>query len=278
VITLRVSSLPLVTERSPSPTPLFENAAAYEGFMAQWSAVAGSMFLEWLSPLSGERWLDVGCGTGALTRLIAQKWGPVSIDAIDAEPAQIDYARPRCINGDVSYHVADARHLPFSSGSFDILVSGLVLNFIPEPGLALSEMLRVGCTGATVAAYVWDFENELSPTGPLRSGMRRFGITVPEITGTHRSNLAALYSDFEQAGFIDIETKAIDISIEFTDFPSFWRAQTSSHSSTTSIIAGLSENERNALAESVRGGLPRRGDGSIDYPARANAIKARIGR
>ena len=276
--TLRVSSLPLVAERSPFPTPLFENAAAYEGFMAQWSAVVGSVFLEWLSPLGGERWLDLGCGTGALTRLIAQKCGPTSIVAIDAEPAQIDYARHRCINGDVSYHVADARHLPFSSGSFDIVASGLVLNFIPEPGLALSEMFRVGCPGATVGAYVWDFENEMSPTGPLRSGMRRFGISLPEIAGAGSSNLAALYSGIEQAGFTEIATTAIDISVEFADFPSFWRAQTSSHSSTTSIIAGLSEKERVALAESVRGGLPRRGDGSIHYPARANAIKARIGR
>jgi ubiquinone/menaquinone biosynthesis C-methylase UbiE len=256
--------------------PAFDNAAAYDAFMAPWSAAAAAVFLDWLSPALRCRWLDVGCGTGALTRVIADRCDPTNVDAVDTEPAQIDHARRGFMDRRVTFGVADARSLPFADAAFDLVASGLMLNFVPNPASALRDMRRVTRRGGRIAAYVWDFGNDMSPSGPLRASLRRCGVRFPDIPGTRHATTEALARLFRGAGLAQVATTSMMVEVTYPDFQSFWTAQISSHGPTTPIIAAMSAKARAALADAVRCSLPAQTDGRIRYAARAHAIQGRV--
>ena len=256
----------------------FDDSAAYERFMGRWSRAVAPVFLGWLGARQRANWLDVGCGTGILSETLLQLCAPASVDAIDPAPAQIEAAARGPAAGRATFQVADARKLPFPDASFDVVASALVINFIPERPPALAEMRRVARPGGLVAAYVWDFAAELSPSGPLRRAMRRFGAEVPGIPGTEDSRVEALQRLFQAAGLEQLETRTIDVCLAYTDFQDFWQAQTPGYAPTTRIIAAMKDNERMRLMRAVQSALPTGPNGSIEYCARANAIKARVPR
>ena len=252
----------------------FDDSAAYERFMGRWSRAAGAVFVDWLAAPARARWLDVGCGTGVFTELIAERCSPAEMIAVDPQRAQIDHARRQAISRRVDFRVADAQALPFSQGAFDLVVSALAINFIPDRARALGEMRRVVRPRGLVAGYVWDFPADLSPSWPLRLGLRDMGVDVPQVPGTHESSRAALASLFETAGFEESVTRTIDATASYADFEDFWGAQTPSYSPTTKIIAAMTKRERARLKETVHARVPGRAGGKIEYSARANAIKA----
>lgn len=256
----------------------FDASDDYERFMGRWSRAVAPVFLDWLGARRRASWLDVGCGTGILAETLLELCAPASVDAIDPAPAQIKAAARGAAAGRASFKVADARELPFRDASFDVVASALVINFVPEPALALAEMRRVGRPGAHVGAYVWDFAEELSPSGPLRRAMRRFGAEVSAIPGTEASGLEALRSLFQAAGLEQIDTRTIDVCLSYADFQDFWQAQTPGYAPTTKVIAGMRDTERTRLMRAVQSALPSGPNGSIEYFARANAIKARVPR
>jgi SAM-dependent methyltransferase len=255
---------------------VFDNGAAYERFMGCWSRAVGSLFLDWLAPPENLRWLEIGCGTGAFTSLALDKCVPAAMVATDPAASQIEYACRQRLGERAHFGAADATTLPFPDCRFDIVVSALVVNFISEPCRAIREMRRVGCAGATVAGYVWDFANGRTPNSPLTQGLRRIGIDAPPVPGAEHSSCKALRKLFDAAGLREIDTIAIDIPVTFSDFTTFWQAQTPSFSPTTRIIASLAEEKRAELVASLRSELPVAPDGRIAYQARANAIKARV--
>ena len=256
----------------------FDDSAAYERFMGRWSRAVAPAFLDWLGAPRGARWLDVGCGTGILAETLLELSAPRSVHAVDPSPAQVKAAAQGPAGGRAAFEIADARKLPFADASFDFVASALVLNFIPERPPALAEMRRVARPGGMVAAYVWDFAEELSPSGPLRRAMRRFGAEVPGIPGTEASRLEALRALFQGAGLEQIETRTIDVCLAYADFDDFWQAQTPGYAPTTKIIAAMRESERTRLMHAVQSALPCGPNGSIEYCARANAVKARAPR
>ncbi|HXV10825.1 MAG TPA: class I SAM-dependent methyltransferase [Burkholderiales bacterium] len=256
----------------------FDDSPAYERAIGRWSRAVAPVFLQWLAPPVNARWLDVGCGTGILVHTLLELCSPAAVTGVDSAVAQVGQASRGPAGGRASFEVGDARSLPFRDASFDIVTSALVLNFIPEQQQALAEMRRVARTGGTVAAYVWDFEEELSPSGPLRRAMRRFGLQVPPIPGTVESRLEMLRALFKEAGLERIETRIIDVCLAYKDFDDFWKAQTPSYVPTTKVIASMTESDRTRLMRAVRDQLPTAPEGVIEYFARANAIKARVPR
>lgn len=201
---------------------------------------------------------------------------PVAVSAIDPVPAQIDHASRQPAARRAKFQVADAQSLPFADASFDVVASALVINFVRDRPRAISEMRRVARSRGIVAGYVWNLAEELSPSGPLRRGMRRFGVDVPELPGTVDSGLAALQTLFERAGFERIASRSIEVTLSYTGFDDFWQAQTPGYAPTTKVIASMSDSERTRLQETVRALLPARADGGVEYSARANAIKAYV--
>jgi|SRR6185295_9467895 len=253
----------------------FEDSTAYERFMGRWSRAVAPVFLGWLGAKRRAAWLDVGCGTGILAEALLDVCAPASVAAVDPAAAQLRAAARGPAAGRVAFQVADARELPFPDASFDVVASALVINFIPERALALAEMRRVARAGGQVAGYVWDFSEELSPSGPLRRAMRRFGIDVPAIPGTDDSRLEALRALFQGAGLERIETRTIDVCLAYSDFQDFWQAQTPGYAPTTKLIGAMKETDRMRLVRAVQDSLPCGPKGSIEYCARVNAIKAR---
>lgn len=244
--------------------------------MGRWSRAVAPMFLDWLQAPPAARWLEVGCGTGIFTEVLLDRASPAAVSAIDSSKEQIEHARNRPALRRAAFQVANAEALPFLDDVFCIVVSALVINFIPDRPQALSEMRRVARAGGMVAGYVWDFVPECSPSGPMRKAMRRYGMQIPDLPGTHESDLGVLVAMLERAGFAEITGTSFDITVSFPDFESFWAAQTPSYAPTTRMINAMSDTDRRRLMESVRAELPVRGNGTIEYLARANAIKARV--
>jgi ubiquinone/menaquinone biosynthesis C-methylase UbiE len=256
-------------------TVVFDDGAAYERFMGRWSRAVGKTFLDWVAPPKGARWLDLGCGTGVFTQLVLDSCSPAVMVAVDPATAQIDYARKQ-VGRLADFRVADAQALPFPDGSFDVVASALVLNFIPDRPRALTEMRRVSSPGSAVAAYVWDFAAGRGTAWPLARGMRQIGMEVPKVPGTEDSSIEALRSLFEQAGFEEISTQSIDVSVPYNNFEDFWQSQVPPFTSNGKIVAALRETDRAKLIEAVRTALPIDPDGGIAYSARANAVKGRV--
>jgi ubiquinone/menaquinone biosynthesis C-methylase UbiE len=257
-------------------THTFDDGAAYERFMGRWSRAAGAIFLDWIAPPKEARWLDVGCGTGVFTELVLDRCSPATVIAIDPSAAQIELAHGKPVARRADFRVADAQALPFPAGTFDVVASALVINFIPDPAQALAEMRRVGRRGGVLAGYVWDFAGSRSPGSLLRRAMRRIGADDPPVSGTETSRLDAIRQLFAQAGLQEIASRTIDVTVSFPDFDDFWRSQTQRSNPTSKMIAALPESDRAKLIEAVRTELPAGPDGAFAYSARANAIKARV--
>jgi len=252
----------------------FDDADAYERYMGRWSRAVGEQFLDWLQPPAQARWLDVGCGTGVFSELISKRCAPKSLNGIDPSAAQIAAARGRLPDADL--RAGDAMAMPFDDGAFDIVASALVLHFIPERAKALSEMRRVAVRGGLVAGYTWERTPEVAfaPYAPMLAGIRSIGvdpITSPIIP---EQTLDGLRASAEAAGFSDIVVTRIEAVQSFRDFDAYWQEQ-SVPVSVGKTIGTLDDAQRERLRNVMRATLPIAADGTISYPARAVAFKAR---
>src|SRR5882672_146450 len=124
--------------------------------MGRWSQRAGEIFLDWLDPPKGLRWLDVGCGNGAFTEVLIDRCAPAAVTAIDPSEGQLAYARTRPAAKLAQFQLGEAQALPFADGSFDAAVMALVIAFVPDPAKAVAELARVVRPGGLVATYMWD--------------------------------------------------------------------------------------------------------------------------
>ena len=249
---------------------------AYEPYVGRWSRLVAREFVDWLGIPSGKRWLDVGCGTGALTRIVLERAAPDRVSGIDPSEGYIAYARKRIRDKQADFRTGDAQALPVPEYTFDVAVSGLVLNFVPDQAKALSEMKRVVRPGGTVGAYVWDYAGEmqlmrhfwdaavaLDPAALELDEGRRFPVCKPD-------SLAEL---FRKAGLGDVETRAIDVPTVFKDFADYWSPFLGGQAPAPGYCMSLSEARRIALRDRVRASLPILADGSIHLIARAWAVR-----
>jgi SAM-dependent methyltransferase len=249
---------------------------AYEPYVGRWSRLVAREFLTWLAAARDARWLDVGCGTGALTEVILSDAAPTHVQAVDSSLSYVLFARSRVRDRRAAFMVADARSLPQPAQSVDVAVSGLALNFIPQPDVALAEMARAARAGGIVAVYVWDYAGQmqlmryfwdavvaLDPRASELDEARRFPICHP----------AALEAHFRGAQLQGVESLAIDVPTRFRDFDDYWRPFLGGQGPAPAYTTGLSEERRAALRERIRAALPIAADGSIDLVARAWAVR-----
>lgn len=250
----------------------------YEPYVGRWSRRVAKQFLTWMAVPERMDWLDVGCGTGALTQAIIEHGNPNSVMGIDASPGYAAYAKARTGSSRARFEVGDAQSLPIESASLDAAVSGLVLNFVPQPARAVAEMARVVRPGEVVAAYVWDYAGKMelmryfwdaavaldAAAMELDEG-RRFPICQP-------TPLAEL---FAQAGLNDVEVRPIDIVTDFCDFEDYWLPFLGGQGPAPGYAVSLSEERRAELRERIRSELPVAENGSIHLVARAWAAQGR---
>ena len=140
----------------------------YEPYVGRWSRLVAKDFLTWLQAAPDLDWLDVGCGTGALAETVLQQARPRSVTGMDPSAGFVEHARAHITDPRAMFDMADAQALPFPDGSFDATVSGLVVNFLPQPSRGMAEMARVTRPGGAVAVYVWDYAGEMQLAGQPR--------------------------------------------------------------------------------------------------------------
>ncbi len=258
------------------PKEVWARGDAYEPYVGRWSRRVAREFVAWLAVPPAQRWLDVGCGTGALSQTILERAAPQAVQGIDPSAGYITYAQEHIRDERASFETGDARALPYAAASFDVVVAGLVLNFVPDPPAALGEMARVVRRGGIVAAYVWDYAGQmqlmryfwdaavaLDPAAAELDEGRRFALCQP-------GPLAHL---FQTASLSQVDVRAIDIPTDFRDFDDYWSPFLGGQGSAPGYAMSLSEARRAQLRERIRATLPIQADGSIHLMARAWAAR-----
>ncbi len=253
----------------------FDDGAGYERAMGIWSQLVGQVFLDWLAPCLGLRWIDVGCGNGAFTELLVGRCRPSEVRGIDTSEAQLAFARARPGARSVKFLRGDAMALPFDNARFDAAVMALVIFFVPDPAKGVAEMARVVCPGGTVATYAWDMLGGGFPFEPIQAEMRAFGITPPTPPSAGASRMEALRDLWTKAGLQALDTREITVQRTFADFDDFWSTSTIT-GSIRPTLGAMPSGDIEKLKSRVRARLPADATGRITYDARANAIKGRV--
>jgi SAM-dependent methyltransferase len=254
----------------------WELGEAYEIFMGRWSCPVAREFIRWLGPPPNGRWLDVGCGTGALSQTIGQIAAPQQIMGIDFSEGFIRHARQLYPEAVYDFQVGSALDLPGANDTFDVVVSGLALNFFPDPETAVRQMCRVVKRGGTVAIYVWDYVAgmemlryfwdaavALDPQAATLDEGRRFPICQPE----------PLQALFAKAGLDKVVVQTIETTAVFRDFTAYWQPFLGRNGPAPSYVAALTPDQKIALAEQLRQLLPIQPDGTIPLKMWAWAIR-----
>ena len=252
-------------------------AGAYEEYVGRWSRRVAAEFVRWLEVPADRRWLDAGCGTGALAEAVVDAAAPATVVGVDMSHGFLGEAQRRISAAATTGFVAgDAAALPLAGERFDAVVSGLALNFVPRPERAVAEFARVAAPGATVAAYVWDYADgmrmmrhfwdaaiEVDPAAAERDEGPRFPICHP----------GALHEAWTAAGLTGVATRAIEVPTVFADFDDYWRPFLGGQGPGPAYVVAMPPDQREAIRALLDSRLPRQADGSIALTARAWAAR-----
>lgn len=247
---------------------------AYEAYVGRWSRRVAAEFVPWLDVPGGARWVDVGCGTGALTEAVVTLAAPASVVGVDPSDGFLGTARERVPGA--TFEAGSAAELPVADGAADAVVSGLALNFVPDATAAVAEGVRVAARGAVVAAYVWDYAEgmqlmrhfwaaaaDVDPAGADLDEGTRFPLCRPE----------PLRRLWQAAGLADVTVRPIDVPTAFASFDDYWRPFLGGQGAAPGYLATLPRSRQEAIRHAVRVRLPVAADGSIALTARAWAVR-----
>jgi SAM-dependent methyltransferase len=258
---------------------VFNSAGAYEPYVGRWSRRLAPAFIEWLDVADGSRWLDVGCGTGALTDAIIATARPASVAGIDPSAEFIDFAAESVRDSRASFSLGNAMALDFPDAAFDVAVSALVLNFVPDPRAAAREMRRVARPGGCVGACVWDYSHGMRMMRVFWDAAVHLNASAAQLDEGARFPIcqpAALRECLEAAGLRDVESRALDVDMAFTDFDDYWSPFLGGQAPAPAYAMSLGEEDRAALRELIRSRLPVEPDGSIHLTSRAWAVRGTV--
>jgi SAM-dependent methyltransferase len=253
----------------------FDDGAGYEDYMGVWSRSVGEAFLDWLAPAPGVRWLDVGCGNGAFTELIAQRCAPSGLCGIDPSAPQLAYAHTRPLLQGADLRRGDAMALPFGDDTVDAAVMPLVIFFVPDPARGVAEMARVVAPGGIVTAYAWDMAGGGFPYAALLSELRAMGVDVPTPPSADASRVDVLRNLWTGAGLGGVETREIAVQRTFASFDDYWLTVRKGPSVGKPLTL-LGPDASGQLLERMRSRLPADAAGRITIDARANAVRGRV--
>jgi trans-aconitate methyltransferase len=224
------------------PSDSWNEGDPYEMYVGRWSRLVARQFLDWLNLPPRLGWIDVGCGTGALTAAILDQSQPQWVMGVEPSEGFLAVARTR-----LSGRASD---LPADDHSADVVVSALMLNFLPNPQEGLVHMKRKTKVGGTIAAYVWDYAGgmemlrlfwdtavQLDPKAKMLDEGERFLLCQP----------ATLADVFAQSGLVQIKVASITIPTVFGDFDDYWHPFLGGHGPAPSYVSTLPEGARQRL-------------------------------
>jgi SAM-dependent methyltransferase len=260
------------------PDDRWSSGRRYDDYMGGWSALVAPAFVRWLRAPADRRWVDVGCGTGALSRAILDLAKPASVVGIDPSGPFVEHAQATTTDPRARFAQGSADRTGLGDRTADLVVSGLVLNFVPDIGAALAEATRVVGPGGIVAGYVWDYADGMQvlrrfwdaavardPAAAALDEAARFPLAVP----------SALAELFEAAGLIDVGSGSVEVSATFGDFDGLWGPLLGGTGPAPAYVASLGAADRDALRDAFRDRLPIAADGRIELTARAWTVRGR---
>ena len=254
----------------PDNEHLFSDNVAYDRAVGRWSRVVGEVFLDWMALPTGLRWLDVGCGTGAFAELILEHSAPTAVSGVDPSEGQISFASQRPDASQIDYRCADAMSMPYGEDEFDVATMALVVQYIPDPSKAMSEILRIVRSGGMVAAYTW----MKSPVRNVMEAFKSLGVENRRPPNDDLRSLEKLNELFAAAGLVDIADRTIEIPVNFDSYDQFWESQATM--ALTRSPRKFLETELAELKSILQVELNTTPDGPVSYGVQANAIRGRV--
>jgi ubiquinone/menaquinone biosynthesis C-methylase UbiE len=250
--------------------------AEYDNFMGRWSRQVASQFLDWIQPGQNLSWLDVGCGAGMLAQTVARNCAPSIVTGADPLEKSITAAKQHPDNKGIRFEVGDAQDLPFEDSTFDAVVSGLMIKFVPNKVKAIGEMKRVARPGSVIALYDWDMDSNMNTTRHFWGAVADIIPERMEDRATNRTPMTGIDSIaqiFEAASVTKVQQNTISFTTQFRDLEDYWQPITKNSQNVGRFYQTMTEDQRNAVRERLKQTLPFAKDGSISFESRAVAVK-----
>jgi ubiquinone/menaquinone biosynthesis C-methylase UbiE len=247
--------------------------SAYDRYMGRYSDQLAVAFMSFTGGDPGQHALDVGCGPGALTHVLATGLGASHVAAADPSESFVEACSERVLGADVRQ--ATAADLPWADSTFDLVVSQLVLNFLPDADAGIAEMLRVVRPGGTIAACTWDYADGMTMLRTFWDAAREIDPESPDEGRTMRFTTERELRDlWERAGLTDVRTRSLEVSTEYADFDDYWLPFTLGVGPGGAYAASLGDESLERLRDGCfqRLGAP---DGPFTLSARAVAVSGR---
>jgi SAM-dependent methyltransferase len=254
---------------------MFSLGDAYDVFMGRWSGRLAPLLVQFAGVTDGDDVLDVGSGTGSLAAAVAAVGPSTRMAGIDRSEPYVAVARARHQSPRIRFEVGDAQQLPFDDARFDRTLSQLILNFVPDPQKAFTEMIRVTRPSGTVAAAVWDYGEGMEMLRvfwdeAISLDARADGKDERHMPLSRAGELAALWRTHLQ----DVSETALTIETPFSSFENYWSPFLQQQGPAGAHVATLSPGDRERMALKLRQRLlGNRADGPIALRARAWAVR-----
>lgn len=255
---------------------VWRSAESYEAYVGRWSRPVARRFIAELGVTQGSVWLDIGCGSGALTSAIVESARPARVFGLDRSFEFVQQSLAGSSEARVMFIAGDAAQLPFARKTADAAVSGLVLNFIPEPERAVRGMLESVRSGGVIAAYLWDYSEGMQSIRLFWDAATALNPQASDLDEAKRFPLCqptALEKLFRAAGASDVQVSSITVPMHFRNFDDLWSPFLGGQGPAPTYTISLSNEERRALREQLRCLVSEEADGSIHLSAKAWVVR-----
>jgi len=257
------------------------DGASYELFLGRWTKVLAPHLLDFAEFSSNGPLLDVGTGTGSMAFAMAARWPERPIVAIDIAEPYVAYAQSKPAGASINFEVGDASTLRFENNTFSGTTAQLVLNFVPNPSAALSEMKRVTRPGGIVVGAVWDFRGGLVYQRLLWDTAAGIDPQAAVARDKLFSGALALPDGLSQlfgaADLADVQRDSITFRMDYSNFDDYWQPLLGGQGPFGTYVATLTVEMRRKIEEAVRraycSGAP---DGERSLTATAWAVRGRV--
>lgn len=219
-----------------------ERAEGYDRFFSSISERNIGPLLEAAEVRSGATVLDAGCGPGNLAAAVA-KLG-ASVVGVDVSDGMVALAKRR--HPDIDFRQADAEYLPFSDGTFDAVVSNLLVPHLPNPEAGVAELVRVLKSGGRLAVSMWDAPARSRFMGIMWESIAEVGAQPPP--GLPAGPPLLKYSDenelrelLRSSRLKHVEVRHIEFSLNVKDANDLWDAWTQGSVRTRSAVVDQPE-------------------------------------
>jgi SAM-dependent methyltransferase len=239
-------------------------AESYARFMGRFSEPLALELLDAVNVVPGQRVLDVGCGPGALTAPLVERFGPAAVCAIEPSVPFVAAATTRFPEVDIRQ--ASAERIPFDDATFDVTLAQLVVHFMSDPVAGLREMRRVTRPGGTIAASVWDFAGDRAPLSVFWQAARALDPSVVDETGLAGAREGHLVDLFAAAGISDVREHVLTVRVRYAAVDEWWEPYTYGVGPSGAYAAALDDQQRARLKQHAATLLPA---GPFDIEASA---------